>query len=168
MNFSFRTSRFILFFFCHELLVSAYYFQFVDGLEPCPLCIFQRLAFAGMGLLFLLAALHNPRALGKKIYNYLTLVPTLVGVVVAARHVWLQHLPKDEVPTCGPGLNYLLDNFPLSDALDKVFRGSGECAEVSWRILGFSMPELTLIIYIAVAVFLGWSIRNISKKSLPW
>jgi len=126
MNLSFRTSRFMLFFVCHELIISAFYFQFVKGLEPCPLCIFQRLAFMGMGILFLVAAIHNPKALGQKIYNYLTLIPTIAGIVVAGRHVWLQHLPKDKVPTCGPGLNYMIENFPLGDALSKIFKGSGE------------------------------------------
>ncbi len=152
---TFRSSRFLLFFICHELIVAALYFQYVDNLEPCPLCIFQRVVFALMALLFLLAAIHNPKPDGQKYYNLSTFLVTLIGVLIAGRHVWLQHLPKDQVPTCGPGFNYLLETLPLGEFINNVLRGSGECAEVSWRMLGFTMPELTLFIYVLFAVFLG-------------
>ncbi len=154
---SFRSSRFLLFFICHEFIIIALYFQYVDHLEPCPLCIFQRLVFAAMAVLFLVAALHNPKANGRKYYNVITLLVDLAGVWIAATHVWLQHLPKDQVPTCGPGFNYLLDNLPFWEFIDHVLRGSGECAEVNWRLMGFTMPELTLFIYILFALYLGWA-----------
>ncbi len=165
---SFRSSRFLFFFISHELIIAAYYFQFIDNLEPCPLCIFQRLVFAAMALLFLLAAVHNPKANGQKYYNLSTLLVTLVGVYIAANHVWLQHLPADQVPTCGPGLNYLLDTLPLGEALDHVLRGSGECAKVSWRMLGFSMPEITLFIYSLFALFLARASWKGFKRRTPW
>jgi len=161
---NFRSSRFIAFFICHELIVIAYYFQFVDHLEPCPLCIFQRLVFFVMSLMFLIAAIHNPSNKGKRYYNSITLIVSIVGMFISGRHVWLQHLPKDQVPTCGPGLNYLLDNFPLSDALNQILRGSGECADVSWTLFGFSMPELTLMLFITFAAWLTLALWN---KELP-
>jgi disulfide bond formation protein DsbB len=165
---SYRTSRLLLFFVCHEMLMAAYYFQFVDGLEPCPLCIFQRLAVIGMGLVFLLAGLHNPGPGGQQIYDSLALVPTLFGVTVAARHVWLQHLPADQVPSCGPGLNYMLETLPISDTIARVFRGSGDCAEVSWRLWGLSMPEWTLLFFLAATEMLGLAIWRRRRSRAPW
>ncbi len=168
MPLSYRASRFLFFFACHELIVAAYYFQFVAELAPCPLCIFQRIVFVFMALFFLMAALHNPRSRGKLVYDFAALIPTLIGIFIAGRHVWLQHLPKDEVPTCGPGLNYLLDTLPFGEALDHILRGSGECAEVSWTMMGFSMPELTLGVYTGFALILLYSIKQNFKTRNPW
>jgi disulfide bond formation protein DsbB len=71
-----------------------------------------------------------------------------IGAVIAGRHVWLQQLPADQVPTCGPGLNFILENFPLSQAIDMVLRGSGECADVMWTFLGLSIPAWTLVAFV--------------------
>jgi len=90
---------------------------------------------------------------GRKVYGALVLVLGVLGVAVAGRHVWLQHLPADQVPECGPGLEYMLDAFPLSETLSMVFRGSGECAEVQWTFLGASIPEWTLINFVGFAAF---------------
>lgn len=143
---------------CAVLIGMALYFEHVMGMEPCPLCIFQRVAVMALGGVALLAALHNPAALlGRRIYSGLMLLSAAAGAVVAGRHVWLQHLPKDQVPECGPGLSYIMDVLPLSQVLGFVFKGSGECALVDWRLLGLSMPEWTLIAFItfmAVSVFL--------------
>lgn len=156
----FRSSRLLAAFICHELIVIAMYFQFVDHLEPCPLCIFQRLVFMALAVLFFIAAIHNPKPATRTIYNSLTLLATLIGVFISSRHVWLQHLPADQVPTCGPGLNYLLDTLPLGDALHQILSGSGECAKVSWTLMGLSMPEWTLLIFLGIALWLSamiWS-----------
>ena len=107
------------------LLGYAYYLQFFEGLEPCPLCIFQRVGMAGVGGFFLLAALHHPARIGARIYALLIACSALAGGIVSARHVWLQHLPPDQVPECGPGLEYMLDVFPLNEALRMVFHGFG-------------------------------------------
>jgi disulfide bond formation protein DsbB len=139
--------------FCLALLAVALYFQHVMGLEPCPLCIFQRIFVMTLGAVMLLAAIHNPRHIGRRVYGGLVLVVAGLGVGVAGRHVWLQSLPADQVPACGPGLDYLLDAFPLLDALKLVFQGSGECAEVQWTFLGLSIPGWTLVMFSAVAVF---------------
>lgn len=130
---------------CAGMMTFALYSQHVLGLEPCPLCIFQRVAVVGLGLLFLMAAIHSPGRLGCWIYAALLLLVSLAGSAVSARHVWLQSLPPDQVPSCGPGLDFMLDTFPFTEVLNMVLSGSGECAEVAWSLLGLSMPAWTLI-----------------------
>lgn len=130
---------------CAGMMGFALYAQYGLQLEPCPLCVFQRVAVIGLGLVFLVAALHHPAAWGGRVYALLLLVVAGAGLSVAGRHVWLQSLPPDAVPACGPGLDYMLDAFPLTEALAMVFQGSGECAEVSWRLLGLSMPAWVFI-----------------------
>lgn len=139
--------------FCLVLLGVALYFQYVMGLEPCPLCIFQRVFVVVLGAIMLAAALHNPRAAGRRVYGALMLVFAALGIVVAGRHVWLQSLPADQVPACGPGLEYLLQTFPLTRALELIFKGSGECAEIQWTFLGLSIPAWTLLVFIGLALF---------------
>lgn len=150
---------------CAALLATALYFQHVMGLEPCPLCIFQRMFVIALGVVMLVAAIHNPGLLWRRVYGGAVLVLALFGVAVAGRHVWLQHLPPDRVPECGPGLEYMLQSFPLMQAFEMVFRGSGECAEVQWTFVGLSIPEWTLVIFAgiaAAAVFL-----LLSRRGLP-
>ena len=146
---------------CGSLLAYAYYAQFGLGLEPCPLCIFQRLAVIALGLVFLAAALHGATGAGRRIYGGLVFLAAGSGVGIAGRHVWLQNLPPDQVPSCGPGLDYMLDVFPLADALKMVFTGSGECAEVDWTLLGLSMPVWTLLAFIGLG--LGGLLVNLSR-----
>jgi disulfide bond formation protein DsbB len=140
-----RRRNFLGFVICLGLLGYAWYAQRVLGLEPCPLCIFQRVGVAACGLLFLLAAVHAPRRTGSALYGVLLLLAAALTAAVAARHVWIQHLPEGAVPACGASLNYLLDVFPLTDVIRKVLTGSGECARVTWRLLGLSMPSWVLI-----------------------
>lgn len=132
---------------CVLLLGIALYMQHVIGLEPCPLCIFQRVAVIGIGVVLLVAALHNPTGWGRRVYAGLTMLVAFFGLGTAGRNVWLQHLPPDRVPDCGPGLNYMLEAFPLRRTLEMVFKGSGECAEVQWTFLGFSIPEWMLLVF---------------------
>ncbi|MBI4808914.1 MAG: disulfide bond formation protein B [Nitrosomonadales bacterium] len=135
------------------------YLQYVLRLEPCPLCMIQRVIFIAIGLLFLIAALHNPKQTGAKLYSILIALVSLSGVAVAARHIWIQHLPKDQVPGCGPGLDYMLKNFPLSDVWQELLHGSGECAEKSWSFLALGIPEWSLVWYVLLglfAVLVGW------------
>ena len=122
-------------------LTFALYLEHVQGLEPCPLCVFQRVGLIGMGLIALLAFIHNPISNAMK-RGYALLAAVAIGwsVAVAARHVWLQHLPPDKVPSCGPGLNYLVDALPFNAVLKEVLSGSGECAVIYWTFLGQSLP----------------------------
>ena len=151
MFFSRRSLYLIGFLVCVGLLAGALYFEHVLGLEPCPLCIFQRLFFIGIGILCLSAFIHNARGWGNQLYAGLGCLLAIGGGAVSARHVWLQHLPPELVPDCGPGLSYMFETFPLTRALEMVLAGSGECAEVSWRFLGLTMPAWTLIIFVCFA-----------------
>jgi disulfide bond formation protein DsbB len=154
---SFRAQYALGAFLCAALLAYALYSQYQLNVEPCPLCIFQRVAFIGMGIFFLLGALHGPKGWGKKVYGGLVAVCGLIGAGIASRHIWLQHLPKSEVPDCGPGLKYMLDAFPLGKTLDMVLTGSGECAEVNWTFLGLAMPTWTLMFFVGLTVAALWS-----------
>ena len=145
---------------CAALIAFALYLQYQQGEDPCPLCIFQRVAVIATGLVFLLAALHGPGNRGARGYAALLLLTTGVGGAIAARHVWIQHLPKDQVPACGPGLSYLIDTFPLVDMLRKVLTGSGECATIGWTFLTLSIPEWTLLCFIALAVWAVWQVAG--------
>ena len=143
------------------LIVYVLYTQYVLGLEPCPLCILQRVAVIALGISFLLLALRPPqRKQSKFLTSILLVMISSAGVGIAARHVWLQNLPPDKVPGCGPGLDFMMANFPLSDVLEMVFSGSGECAEISWSFAFLSMPAWALIWLIVLGSFGIWSIHQ--------
>lgn len=137
---------------CALLLLTAYYFQYALDMEPCPLCMTQRLAFYACGLLFLGAAVHHPQLTGQRIYAGLTLLFSLFGAAVASRQLWLQSLPEDQVPACGPSLDYMLEVLPWADILSVMLRGSGDCAEVQWVFLGLSIPGWSLVAFAALAL----------------
>lgn len=144
---------------CAALLGFGYYLQYVRGLEPCPLCLVQRGFYYGLLVVFLASAVHGR---GFSIYGTLASLLALGGFATAARQVWLQHLPADQVPECGPDLAYMLKNFPLSRTLGKLIEGTGECAKVDWTFLGFSIAEWSLAwfaLFFAYALWLaarGW------------
>lgn len=138
---------------CGALFAFALYLQYYEYQNPCPLCILQRIAFIAMMVIFLAGAIHGPRRTGAIVYSTLLVVIAAIGAGIATRHVWLQHLPKDQVPECGPGLEYMLNKFPLTQALEKVFRGSGECAEVGWTFLTLSIAEWSLAWFVLLGVF---------------
>ena len=123
------------------------YFQYYLQLEPCPLCIMQRVVVITIAAVLLVATLHNPRGRGVRIYGILVMLVAATGAAIAGRHIWLQNLPPDQVPECGPGLDYILEVFPPGEALQMVLQGSGECAEVLWRFLGLSIPGWTLVAF---------------------
>lgn len=133
---------------CAALLAVAYfYFQRQLGLPPCPLCMFQRACLVGVAFFCLLGIVFRPKKIGSKLIALGATVSTLLGLSIAGRQVWLQHLPADQVPECGPDLAFMLDAFPLMEIIQTVLSGSGECAEVLWRFLGLSMPEWMVIIF---------------------
>lgn len=141
---------------CAGMMGAALYFQHGLGLEPCPLCVFQRVATIALGSVFLIAAIHDPGRLGRVLYAGLLFVVAGVGVGVAGRHVWLQNLPKDQVPACGPDLDFMLEAFPLLEVLSTVLSGSGQCAEIAWQFLGLSMPAWVLILLAALGIWAVW------------
>jgi len=137
---------------CAAMLGYGFYVQHVLFIDPCPLCVLQRLAFIWIGLVGLVATIHNPGQSGRWVYAILLTLGSLTGIVIAGRHVWLQSLPPELVPGCGMGLNYMLDTMPFADVLKEIFYGSGECAEVDWTFLGLSMPNWSLLWYIGFTI----------------
>ncbi|MDX1515246.1 MAG: disulfide bond formation protein B [Woeseiaceae bacterium] len=142
---------------CVGLMAYALYAQYQLMLEPCPLCVMQRIAVIALGIVFALAALHNPAGGLRFLYATLIFAATGFGAAVAGRHVWLQNLPEDRLPACGPGLDYMMQNFPFAQVLEMVFTGSGECATVDWQFLGLSMPAWVLIAVIGLGTAGVWN-----------
>ena len=140
-----RSFNFAGFLICAALIAYALYAQFHLGLDPCPLCIFQRIGIAALGVAFLIAALHNPRGWGTRVYAILVATAALATVAVAARQVYLQHLPPGAIPSCGAPLSMMLKFMPLTTVIRKVLTGSGECGIVNWTFLGLAMPAWVLI-----------------------
>lgn len=142
----------------------AYYLQYGQGLEPCPLCILQRVAMAGTGLVFLVGALHGPAGTGRTVYAVLAALAAAAGAAIAGRHVWLQSLPKDQVPACGPGLDYLLNALPWREVLARILRGDAACADIDAAFLGLSLPGWTLIAFAGLAL---WALLGVmvSRKN---
>jgi disulfide bond formation protein DsbB len=155
---SFRTQFLAGFLACVGLVGYAIHVQFHDGLEPCPLCIYQRIAFAALGLVFLLGALHGPKGSGGRMgYGVLAALASIAGIGVAARHVWIQSLPADAAPSCGPPLSYLNETLGLVGALKKVLTGSGNCGDIDWTFLGLSMPAWSLVCFVLLAMWGLWA-----------
>jgi Disulfide bond formation protein DsbB len=154
LRWSYRVNYLLGFLICAGLLGFALYAQYVLMMDPCPLCILQRVVFMGLGVLFLVGGLHAPRAGGRWVYAGLIVLVALVGIGIAARHLWIQSLPADQVPSCGAPLGYLLEtragNGGLIGVLVKVLSGSGECAKVQ-PILGLPMPAWSLVWFVLLA-----------------
>jgi disulfide bond formation protein DsbB len=141
---------------CAALLAYAYYAELVLHLAPCPLCIFQRVGVFLMGLVFLIAASHDPQGWGRRVYAALLALAALATVGVAVRQLYIQSLPEGSVPACGASLDFMLKVFSLNEVLVKVLTGSGECAKVTWRFLGLAMPGWVLIAALVLGVFGLW------------
>jgi disulfide bond formation protein DsbB len=153
MNLNFRLLSFGGFLVCIAGLSFALYLQHFKGFEPCPMCIFQRVAMLGTGLFFLLGALHAPWGGGRWVYMGLAFFSAVIGALIAGRHVWLQSLPEGEAPACGPTLDYLLGMLPLTEVVTMVLKGDGNCAKIDAAWLGISLPAWTLISFIGLSVY---------------
>jgi len=141
---------------CIGLLGYGYVLQYFQGQDPCPLCLVQRVFYALFALAFIAGAVHAPKGRWNLLYGGLGLAAALAGGGTAARQVWLQHLPPDQVPQCGPDLQFMIQHFPLSRTLENLFIGSGDCAEVHWRFLGLSIAEWSLAWFAALALYALW------------
>jgi protein dithiol:quinone oxidoreductase len=141
---------------CAGLLAYAYYAQMVLHLEPCPLCIFQRVGVFALGVVFLIAATHDPVGWGRRVYAALLGAAALAVIGVAVRHLYIQSLPEGSIPACGASLDFMLKVFSLSEVLVKVLTGSGECAKVTWSFLGLAMPAWVLIAALALGAYGLW------------
>jgi len=143
---------------CALLLGFGFYLQYGKGLEPCPLCLVQRGFFMAVMAVYIVAAMHAPGRRGTVLYSLGAALFALGGAVVAGRQVWLQHLPADKVPQCGPDLYFMLENFPFSRTLKTLISGTGECAAVDWTFLGLSIAEWSLAWFSALLVYSLWLI----------
>lgn len=140
-------------------IAFALYLEHVKGLNPCPLCVFQRIGLMAMGLIALVALIHHPKKRWlRRGYSLLSTVAIGWSVAVAARHVWLQHLPPDKVPSCGPGLDYLVEALPFKQVLSQVLTGSGECAKIDWMFLGQSLPFWSLVFFSVLLLINLWQL----------
>lgn len=153
-----RLLNLLAFLTCVVAMAVALVLQYIMDLEPCPLCIFQRVAVIAAALIFLIAFLHGPRAWGRRVYALLALLAVGTGGGIAIRHLWLQSLPADQVPSCGPGLDYMLDVFPFHNVISMVLQGSGECAAVHGHFLGLTLPGWTLILFVGLASVSLWQL----------
>lgn len=151
------TNLLITIFTALMMLVAVLYFQETLHLLPCPLCVSQRIFAIATGAIALIAFIHNPQGVGRKVYALLTALAALGGASISGRQVWLQSLPEDQIPACGPTLDWMFEtNFPLQEILAAMFFGEGSCAEIKWQLFGISIPGWTLVAFIfliAVAVF---------------
>lgn len=161
-----RTGNLLGFLACVALLGYALFVQYGLGLEPCPLCILQRVAVMAAGALFLLAFLHDPAARGARVYGLLIDLAALAGIAVAARHVWIIAQPPGSVAECGASLDYMLEVLPPHEVLAKVLTGSGECAEIDWQFLGLSMPAWVLIALVVVGTW-GMAVNWFARRPQP-
>lgn len=150
----------LAFFVCVALMGAALYLEHIVGLEPCPLCIIQRVLLILVGLVCLVALIHHPRArppaeraVAARLYGAGVAFFALLGVAVAGRQVWLQHQPSDQLPSCLPSLDYMIDVLPLQDIMRMLFSGTADCAKVDWTFLGLSIAEGTLLAFIAFGLF---------------
>jgi disulfide bond formation protein DsbB len=133
---------------------AVYYLEGVLYLAPCPLCTVDRGLFLLIALISLISVIHNTRGLFLWIYTSLSSVVALLGIAVGIRHIWLQNLPADQVPECGPDLAYMLDVFPMIDVIKRLFTGAGQCAEVSWTFYGITLPQQTLLLFIGLLLMI--------------
>jgi len=151
---------------CAAMILVALYMQQVMALAPCYLCIVQRVFVIFTGTVALAAVFHNPDTWGLRVYGLTTTVLALLGAGFSLRHLWLQSLPADQVPTCGPPAAYLFDAFPLIKALPLLLRGDGHCAAIDWSLWGISIPGWTLVGFIGLALAGIWQITRQSSRHL--
>ncbi|WP_437879487.1 disulfide bond formation protein B [Pseudomonas sp. LRF_L74] len=145
-----RTLFLIVFLGCVGLMGVALYLEHVVGLEPCPMCIVQRICLIAVGLVSLVAALHAPGGVGRRIYSVLMVLFAVAGAGTAARQVWLQSVPPEQLEACLPSLEFMMDALPLQEIVRLVFHGTADCAEVSWTLFSLSLPEWSLLAFLGL------------------
>ena len=149
-----------------SLVFARFYLEAYLELTACPLCMTQRLFVALWAGFALLGFLHNPSGWGRRVYGGLCTLSAIIGGTVAARHVWLQHLPPEQVPACGPSLEYMLETLPFSQTLELLLMGDGNCADTMWTFMGLSIPEQTLILFVVAGLICLWqTLRSYPVKA---
>ncbi|WP_313519981.1 disulfide bond formation protein B [Pseudomonas sp.] len=148
-----RSLFLLAFLACVLVMAGALYLEHVVGLEPCPLCILQRICVIAFGLVCLVAAIHGPHRRGRRVYSFLALIAAVAGAAVAGRQVWLQKIPADELPACLPSLDYMMEALPFQDIIRLVLHGTADCAEVKWTLFGLSLPEWSMLAFAGLILF---------------
>jgi protein dithiol:quinone oxidoreductase len=149
---------------CAGVLAFSMYLQMDNGLTPCPLCDLQRMAFALLFLIFLFAAVQSPARTGALIYLEILSLLTIAGAVLAGRQIWLQHQPPGSVAECGFGLNYLFQSLPFFEAMQTAFNGSSQCAAVDWQLLGLSMADWSMVVFVVLFLLISASMIRVLKS----
>ena len=152
------------FFTCVGLMAAAYYFEYVLYLDPCPLCMAQRLGTVLIGVGFLLAFFSRHHDWPLLLSLLFTLAAALFSVWVADHQIWMQGLPAEEVPACGPSMDYLIETLPLTELLSVMLNGDGNCAEIVWSLWGMSMPQWTRICFAAFALAAGYALFHVIRR----
>lgn len=158
-----RSGYLLGFISCFAIVILALYIQTQNNLEPCPLCITQRIIFMSLGILFLIAAFIPPQYMFKKIFTLLQVLTSIGGMGVAIRHWYLQAHHDEMIADCGVGFNYMFENFPLQKAFKLLFRGTGDCATIDWTFLGLTLPQLALISFVGFAIYAVWLLKSVKK-----
>ena len=127
------------------MAIAVGYFEKSLNLEPCYLCMTQRAFIVAIGIICTLAVAHNPGKLGQRIYASLSISMVIIGSYFSGKQLLLQSLPDSEVPSCGIPVDYLFENFSLTEAITMLLQGDGNCAEVQWQLMGLSMPSWVMI-----------------------
>jgi disulfide bond formation protein DsbB len=152
-----RAVNWLGFLACAMALGFAFYSQYVLEYQPCHLCIFQRVTVAAMGVVFLLAALHSSGRLRGVIYAVLVGITGLATLATAGRHVWIQMQPAGSIASCGADLEFMLELFPLTEVILKVFKAGGECAKIDFTVLGLSMPAWVFLFALVLTIAGIWN-----------
>ena len=168
MKITYRLINICMLALCVGALLFAYYLQYGIELFPCDLCLLQRAMLYTVVLFTLIAVLHNPKGFGRWGYSILNICFAGIGATIAGRQVYLQQLPEDLKPSCGPGLEFMLNNMPFWEAIKTVITGSGDCATIQWTLFGLSLPFWTGILFVVLlvgnVVALGAKIRSLKLK----
>lgn len=155
-----KTGFILGFIACFAIVGLALVIQTRYGLEPCPLCISQRIVLMSLGLLFLIGAYIPPQSVFKKLWLLVQVLTTAGGASIAIRHWYLQANRENIVADCGVGFNYMFENFPLQKAFKLLFRGTGDCAAIDWTFLGLSLPQLALITFVCMAIYAVFLVKK--------
>lgn len=155
-----------IFMSCLGLLLFGYFLQFYKNIPPCPLCHLQRAAYYLLGILAFVNMLHNPRVIGRRIYSLGAIFFSSLGIITAGRQVWLQSLPPDQIPSCIPNLDIMLQYMPWTEALTKAFMGGGDCAKAGWSFLHLTIAQWSMAWFITF--FILSFIAFFKSKEMPY
>lgn len=150
-----KSGYLIGFFVSFGLVALALFIQTKFNLEPCPLCITQRMFFMGLGVLFLIHAFLPKVNFLQKTFTLVEVLTALGGAGWALRHWYLQANKESMVADCGVGFDYMFENFPLKKMFTLIFKGTGDCATIDWTFLGLTLPQLALMAFVG---FVGYAI----------